>query len=111
MRWLSSKTYLNKCVKFTTQGVLFACFLQLGFNVTFQACPFWIGVSAKACHSANLEMSPGSVGSQSHSEAVLALCFVRHFFFFWETWNKCLFTPDGDPTKGVTSVESGEAMS
>lgn len=89
------------------QGVFFACFIQLGFNVRFQPCPFWIGVSAKAwCYSANFEMSPGFVGSQSHSEAVLALWV----FFFWETWNKCLFTPDGDPTKGVTSVESGEAM-
>lgn len=61
------------------QGVFFACFIQLGFNVRFQPCPFWIGVSAKAwCYSANLEMSPGLVGSQSHSEAVLALWF---FFF------------------------------
>lgn len=54
--------------------------LMLDSTDVLQSCLSWIGVNVKAwSESANLELSPGSVGSQGHSQAVLGLCFVRLF--------------------------------
>lgn len=57
----------------------------------------WRGASVEAwCKSANLEMAPGFVRNQGHSQAVMGLCFVS---LFLGNLVQTLFTSDRDLTK------------